>query len=116
MRSVLPALNDGALDAAMAMPSPVCGLRPWRAARLLVAKVPNPAGGVESRRVWAYRISGVAVPADQSRSDAALGGAPAVPSGRSFRANLSSVRQALPLWIYPGGGQAELISNVVFRD
>ena len=40
---VLSALNEGALEAAMAMGSPVRGFRPRRAACVLVAKVPNPA-------------------------------------------------------------------------
>ena len=42
-RSVLPGLNAGAVDAAMAMASPVRGLRPWRAGRIFVVNVPKPA-------------------------------------------------------------------------
>ena len=42
-RRVLPALNGGAVEAAMAMLSRVAGLCPWRAARLRVANVPKPA-------------------------------------------------------------------------
>ena len=41
-RRVLPALNEGAFEAAIAMLSPVRGLRPWRAPRIFVANVPNP--------------------------------------------------------------------------
>ena len=41
--SALPALNDGAFDAAIVTLSPVRGLRPVRAPRRLVANVPNPA-------------------------------------------------------------------------
>ena len=42
-RSAFPALNDGAVEAGMAMLSPVAGFRPWRADRLRVAKLPKPA-------------------------------------------------------------------------
>ena len=41
--SALPALNDGAFDAAIVTLSPVRRLRPIRAPRRLVANVPNPA-------------------------------------------------------------------------
>ena len=40
--SVFPALNVGDVDADIATASPVLGLRPVRAGRLLVPKVPNP--------------------------------------------------------------------------
>ena len=41
-RSALPALNAGALEAAMAMGYPLRGMRPRRAARSVVVNVPNP--------------------------------------------------------------------------
>ena len=41
-RSALPALNEGAFEAAMLRLSPVRGLRPCRAARVFVVNVPNP--------------------------------------------------------------------------
>ena len=42
-RRVLPALNEGAVEAAMVMVSPVRGLRPVRAGRERVEKAPKPA-------------------------------------------------------------------------
>ena len=41
--SALPGLNAGAVEAGIDRLSPVCGLRPVRAGRFLVPKVPNPA-------------------------------------------------------------------------
>src|SRR5690606_15779359 len=40
--SALPGRNAGTVDALMLMVLPVCGLRPWRAARLRVSKLPKP--------------------------------------------------------------------------
>src|SRR6478672_5234647 len=37
-----PGLKAGAVDAAMSIASPVCGFRPWRAARSRVSNVPKP--------------------------------------------------------------------------
>ena len=51
--SAFPALNAGAFEAAMAMLSPVRGLRPWRAARVLAVKLPKPAMETVSPRVSA---------------------------------------------------------------
>ncbi len=42
-RSPFPALNEGTLDAAISMGSPVRGLRPCRAGRCLTVNVPKPA-------------------------------------------------------------------------
>ena len=95
-RSAFPALNDGAVEAGMAMLTPVAGLRPWRADRLRVAKLPKPAmvfaptlwpvfepilttgvpaldPAVPRLRRPARRQRGPAVPAGSSRCD---GGAP----------------------------------------
>ena len=47
-RSFFAALNAGAVEAAMAMLSPVCGFRPWRAGRERVENVPNPAMAMAS--------------------------------------------------------------------
>ena len=43
--SAFPALNAGAFEAAMAILSPVPGLRPWRAARVLVVEAPEARDG-----------------------------------------------------------------------
>src|SRR6478672_13338316 len=40
--SCAPGLKAGAVDAAMSIASPVCGFRPWRAARSRVSNVPKP--------------------------------------------------------------------------
>ena len=49
-------MNEGALEAAMAMLSPVCGLRPWRAPRVFVVKVPKPGMTTLSSRASASAI------------------------------------------------------------
>ena len=46
--SVFPALNVGEVDADIETASPVLGLRPVRAGRLLVPKVPNPGSRTSS--------------------------------------------------------------------
>ena len=50
--SVFPALNVGDVDADIETASPVLGLRPVRAGRLLVPKVPNP--GSRTSSPWTH--------------------------------------------------------------
>ena len=52
-----PALNEGAFEAAIAMLSPVRGLRPWRAPRIFVVNVPNPGMATLSSLVSASLIA-----------------------------------------------------------
>ena len=75
-RSFFLALDAGALEAAMAILSPVCGLRPGRAGRERVENVPKPAMATASSLVRASPMTAKTVLS--ARSAAALGSAACV--------------------------------------
>src|SRR5690554_8208653 len=69
--SALPALKPGILAALISIGSPVCGLRPVRAARSLTAKVPKPTRTTESPAFRAPVMDSMT--ASRARPAAALG-------------------------------------------
>ena len=70
-RRAFAALNDGALEAAMATGSPVAGFLPRRAARLRMTNFPNPAMVTGSSRARASRMSAQVRIPDADAADAA---------------------------------------------
>ena len=91
-RSVFPALNDGAVAAAMAMLSPVRGFLPRRAGRCLAVNVPKPAMVTGSPRARASPMAVIMAPITRSAADLGKDACPATSAASSDRFQARVVR------------------------
>lgn len=89
--SALPALNAGVFEAAISMLSPVLGLRPCRAARVLAVKLPKPAMETCSPRASASAM------AAKTALTARFAVAPGMAVSAATRDDRSALFMAFPL-------------------